>query len=233
VTATVESVPLITASILSKKLAAGLDGLVMDVKFGSGAFAADLTMARELAASIASVAAAPGSRPWRCSTDMNQVLGRHAGNSLELHETSTTCPVASRAADAPGGADARSRDVRLGRLAASDEAADAALLRALDSGAAAERFQRMVSALGGPGDLLERPERHLVEAPVHHAVTAGRHGFVGAIDTARSASPSWGWAWPARAGGPHRLPVGLAEVLGPGEALTPRPAARHRPRRER
>jgi len=117
--------------------------------------------------------------------------------------------------------------LRLGRLAASDEAADAALLRALDSGAAAERFQRMVSALGGPGDLLERPERHLVEAPVHHAVTAGRHGFVGAIDTRALGLAIMGL------GGGRREPadridyrVGLAEVLGPGEALTPdRPLA--------
>jgi len=78
-----------------EELAAGLDGLVMDVKFGSGAFAADLTMARELAASIASVGSGAGLPTVALLTDMNQVLGRHAGNSLELHETSTTCPVAS------------------------------------------------------------------------------------------------------------------------------------------
>ncbi|MDA0262477.1 MAG: thymidine phosphorylase, partial [Proteobacteria bacterium] len=86
VTATVESVPLITASILSKKLAAGLDGLVMDVKTGSGAFAADAQTARRLAESIVRVAEGAGLPCVALITDMNQVLGRTAGNALEVNE---------------------------------------------------------------------------------------------------------------------------------------------------
>ena len=86
VTATVESIPLITASILAKKLAAGLQGLVMDVKAGNGAFAAEPAMARALAQSLVQVANGAGlaTRAW--ITDMNQVLGRSCGNALEVHE---------------------------------------------------------------------------------------------------------------------------------------------------
>ncbi len=228
VTATVESVPLITASILSKKLAAGLQGLVMDVKFGNGAFAADLAMARELAASIASVGSGAGLPTVALLTDMNQVLGRHAGNSLELHETVDYLTGRIREPRLHQVVLTLAREMlRLGGLAASDDEADAVLSRALDSGAAAERFQRMVIALGGPGDILERPERHLVEAPVRHEAAAGRHGFVGAIDTRALGLAVMGLGGGRR--GPtdridHR--VGLAEVLGPGDEVTPdRPLA--------
>ena len=86
VTATVESIPLITASILSKKLAAGLDGLVMDVKFGNGAFMTELVKAEELANSIVTVARRGGLVTTALLTDMNQVLGRTAGNALEVRE---------------------------------------------------------------------------------------------------------------------------------------------------
>ena len=87
VTATVESIPLITASILSKKLAAGLDALVMNVTFGNGAFMTDLGRAEELARSIVDVAGGAGLRTNAVLTDMNQVLGRTAGNALEVRET--------------------------------------------------------------------------------------------------------------------------------------------------
>ena len=87
VTATVESFPLITASILSKKLAAGLGGLVMDVKFGSGAFMTDAGRARALAENIVAVAGESGVPTRAVLTDMNQVLGRTAGNALEVMET--------------------------------------------------------------------------------------------------------------------------------------------------
>jgi thymidine phosphorylase len=228
VTATVESIPLITASILSKKLAAGLQGLVMDVKFGNGAFAAELTMARELAQSIASVGSGAGLPTVALLTDMNQVLGRHAGNSLELHETIDYLTGRVREPRLHQVVLTLGREMlRLGGLAASDEAADAALSRALDSGAAAERFQRMVSALGGPGDILERASHHLAEAPVRHEAAADRHGFVAAIDTRALGLAVMGLGGGRR--GPadridHR--VGLAEVLGPGDEVTPdRPLA--------
>ncbi|MGF1609419.1 MAG: thymidine phosphorylase, partial [Kiloniellales bacterium] len=96
VTATVESVPLITASILSKKLAAGLDGLVMDVKVGNGAFMAEPAAARELAESLVAVAGAAGLPTVALITDMNQVLGRSAGNALEVREAIDYLTGASR-----------------------------------------------------------------------------------------------------------------------------------------
>ncbi len=183
VTATVESVPLITASILSKKLAAGLDGLVMDVKTGSGAFMPTLERSRELAASIASVATQAGLPTVAVITDMNEPLASAAGNALEV----------KNAIDFLTGArtDARLREVTLalaaemlivGRLAASPDEARAKLEAALASGAAAERFQRMVAELGGPADLVERPEKHLARAPLTRPVAAPRPGFVTAID---------------------------------------------------
>ena len=151
VTATVESVALITASILSKKLAAGLQGLVMDVKTGSGAFMATLDGARELATSIATVANGAGLPTVSLITDMNEPLASAAGNAVEIRN----------AVDYLTGA---RRDERLDRvtvalgaellalsgLARDVDAGAAALKRALETGAAAERFERMVAALGGP-----------------------------------------------------------------------------------
>ena len=184
VTATVESIPLITASILSKKLAAGLDGLVMDVKTGSGAFAAELDEARDLAASIVAVAKRADLPTAALITDMNQVLGRTAGNALEVRETLDYLSGAAR--------ESRLHEVvlylgaemlLLGGLAESLEAARRRLMEALDSGRAAERFARMVAALGGPADLLEDPERHLAEAPVQRPALPDRPGIVTAMDT--------------------------------------------------
>ena len=158
VTATVESVPLITASILSKKLAAGLDRLVMDVKFGSGAFLSRIEEARELADSIVAVAGGAGLPCAALLTDMNQVLGRTAGNAVEVGEAIAYLTGAAR--------DRRLHEVTLalaaellvmGDLAPDDSVARTMIGTVLDTGAAAERFARMAAALGGPSDLLERP----------------------------------------------------------------------------
>ncbi|MBH9554265.1 thymidine phosphorylase [Inhella gelatinilytica] len=184
VTATVESVPLITASILSKKLAAGLDVLVMDVKVGNGAFADTPAMARELADSIVAVGNGAGMKTRALITDMNQVLGHTAGNALEVLE----------AVDYLRGRNVEPRQhevtlalcaqmLMLGGLAADEAQARAKLQAALDSGAAAERFGQMVVALGGPADLVERPERHLPVAPVQRAVPAPRAGVLVGQDT--------------------------------------------------
>ena len=183
VTATVESIPLITASILSKKLAAGLGALVMDVKFGSGAFMPTLDLSRELADSIVSVAEGAGLPTRACLTDMNQVLGRSAGNAVEVRETIDHLTGLA--------ADPRLLEVTLAlgaemlvlaRLADDRKTAHARLRTALDSGLAAEIFARMVAALGGPGDLLEHPERHLPRAPVEAPIYPERAGHVGALD---------------------------------------------------
>ncbi|HDV6330236.1 TPA: thymidine phosphorylase, partial [Burkholderia cenocepacia] len=167
VTATVESVAMITASILSKKLAAGLDGLVMDVKVGSGAFMPTAEKSAELARSIVDVGNGAGMKTTAILTDMNQSLAPCAGNALEV-----ACAI-----DYLTG---KSRPVRLhdvtmalsaellvtGGLARDAVHAREKLQQALDSGAAAERFARMVAALGGPADLLDAPARHLARAAV-------------------------------------------------------------------
>ena len=183
VTATVESIDLITASILSKKLAAGLQGLVMDVKFGSGAFMAEYGRAEELARSIATVASGAGMPTVSLLTDMNQVLGLTAGNALEVAE----CVEMLR-----GGAkeprlwevtrDLSAELLVLGRLAGDLEEARARVDRALADGSAAERFQRMVAALGGPKDFLDRYDAYLAKAPVVRDVHAERPGVVAAMD---------------------------------------------------
>jgi thymidine phosphorylase len=183
VTATVESVALITASILSKKLAAGLQGLVMDVKTGSGAFMAALDGARELATSIATVANDAGLKTVSLITDMNEPLASAAGNAVEIRN----------AVDYLTG---ERRDKRLDQvtmalgaellalagLAQDADAGAAALRRALETGAAAERFERMVAALGGPTDFISRAEKELPQAPVRVDATRETRGFVTSID---------------------------------------------------
>jgi thymidine phosphorylase len=180
VTATVESIPLIVSSILSKKVAAGLDGLVMDVKCGSGAFCDTEAMARDLAGSLVSVANQAGLSTTALITDMDQVLGRDVGNALEVMET-----VAYLTGE--GTRDSRLHEVvmalagemlALGDLAPSVAAGRARAEVALTDGRAAEKFARMVAALGGPDDLLEHPGRYLAPAPVIKPCTATRPGHV-------------------------------------------------------
>ena len=184
VTATVESVPLITASILSKKLAAGLEALVMDVKVGNGAFCTTLEEARALADSLVQVAAGAGlpTRAW--ITDMNQVLGHTAGNALEMREAIDFLTGAER--------EPRLLEVTLALAAEMLElaglapnAADAArrARAALESGAAAERFAHMVAGLGGPKNVLSPRFAGLAKAPVVIDVPAPRSGFVAAMNT--------------------------------------------------
>ncbi|WP_374763524.1 thymidine phosphorylase [Yunchengibacter salinarum] len=186
VTGTVESVPLITASILSKKLAAGLGALVMDVKMGSGAFMKTPEAARTLAENIVRVADLAGTPTTAVLTDMNEVLGRTAGNAVEVLETIDFLKN-------PAGADPRLMDVTLtlaahmlalsGAVPAGVETARAKAAEALDSGRAAELFAQMVVAQGGPADLMDRPAHHLPLAAETRAVTLGRSGTLTAMDT--------------------------------------------------
>jgi thymidine phosphorylase len=180
VTATVESIPLIVSSILSKKVAAGLDGLVMDVKCGSGAFCDTEAMARELAESLVIVANNAGLSTTALITDMDRVLGREVGNALEVLET-----VAYLKGE--GARDARLHEVvmalagemlALGDLAPSVAAGRARAEAALEDGRAAEKFAQMVAALGGPDDFLDHPGRYLAQAPVIKRCTAERPGHV-------------------------------------------------------
>ena len=184
VTATVESIPLITASILSKKLAAGLQGLVMDVKTGSGAFAAREEDARALAESIVAVADGAGLPTTALVTDMSQPLGTTAGNALEVAESVQVLTGHNADPDLLEVVLALAAEILvLGDLAtAPDEAADKAVT-ALTSGRAAERFGAMVTALGGPADFVERAGDYLPEAPVQHPVSALSAGQLVACDT--------------------------------------------------
>ncbi len=214
---TVESLDLITASILSKKLAAGLDALVLDVKAGSGAFLKSPDSSDRLARALVQTANGAGCRASTLITDMDQPLARSAGNALEVAE-------AIRVLRGEAGA---LRDLTLQlcaeclRLAGRE--ADG-LAGRLESGAAAEIFGRMVAAQGGPRDLLDRPDRHLTAAPVTRPVPAPE-GAVAGIDVA-----ALGHAVVALGGGriragdriDHR--VGLSELARLGE-----PVCRDRP----
>ncbi len=184
VTATVESIPLITASILSKKLAAGLQGLVLDVKTGSGAFMAAADDAHALARSLVDVANGAGLKTTALLTDMNEPLASAAGNALEVQNAVDFLTGAHR--------DPRlekvvlalaSEMVVLGGLAGdADQAAEVARA-ALTDGRAADHFQAMVTALGGPADFVEKAAAYLPRAPVIRPVTPDRTGTITAIDT--------------------------------------------------
>lgn len=173
VTGTVESVPLITASILAKKIAAGLDYLVMDIKNGNGAFMESPERARELANSIIATAANANLKTHALITDMNEVLGTTVGNTLEIGESMRYLRnefreprldevVLSLCAEM----------VLLGGLAPDRDAARAKCEAAITSGKAAEIFARMTAALGGPSNFVEQYDAHLAKAPVTRAVHA-------------------------------------------------------------
>jgi len=184
VTATVESIPLITASILSKKLSEGLDALVMDVKIGNGAIMRTVDDASALANSIVNVANGAGVSTRALLTDMNQILGATAGNALEVMETLDYLTGKYR--------EPRLHQVTLelganmltlGGLYQDKASAIKALEHSLSSGKAAEIFARMVSALGGPADLIEKPQQYLASAPVVQDVVAPADGYVSYQDT--------------------------------------------------
>ncbi len=175
-TGTVESLPLIVASILSKKLAAGLDALVMDVKFGSGAFLPGREQAEELARALVETAGGAGLPTVALLTDMDEVLGTTAGNAVEVREAIDYLTGAAR--------EPRLHEVTIALAGALLEQGgvgdEAAAVRALESGAAAERFAQMIAALGGPSDFVERPA--LATAPVTRAATPDRPGTITRMD---------------------------------------------------
>ncbi len=184
VTATVESIDLICASILSKKLAAGLDALVLDVKTGSGAFMADTKDAEALAKTLSSVATGAGCATTAIITDMNEPLMPSAGNALEVSAAINFLrkdEVDTRIWDvscALGGAALQSA-----QIASSSEEGAQMMAQAFESGRAAEHFSQMVAALGGPSDLMENAQKYLSKAPVVQEVRAQTKGFVQKIDT--------------------------------------------------
>lgn len=171
VTGTVESLDLITASILSKKLAAGLDGLVMDVKQGSGAFMASLPEARALAESIVTVAEGAGLRTAALITDMDAPLASAAGNAIEVAYAINYLKGLRREPRFHAVTLALASEMLVaGGLARHAAGAAERLEAVLASGRAAEIFAEMVTALGGPADLLDEPEKHLPTAPVRRPI---------------------------------------------------------------
>lgn len=221
VTGTVESIDLITASILSKKLAAGLEALVLDVKCGSGAFMKTIEDAEALARALVSTALGAGCMTSALITDMSQPLATAAGNALEVievMETLTGTSVNSALWDitmALGG-----EALALGGLA--DDAADGAsrIEQALESGAAADWFGRMVAAQGGPADFVERWPDRLPAATVIRDVPSLGSGYVAKID-----GQALGLAVVRLGGGRQREgdrvnpSVGLSDLAGIGEDI--------------
>ncbi|MEB2314587.1 MAG: thymidine phosphorylase [Xanthomonadaceae bacterium] len=223
VTATVDVPDLIVASILSKKLAGGAQALVLDIKTGSGAQTPDLAGSEALARRMLAVAEGSGLALDAVLTDMGQVLGREAGNALELRA------ILDLLTGGPGCPRLRAltlelsaRLLCLGQLAADRESALARLQQALGSGAAAERFARMVAALGGPSDLLEHPARRLPTAPVVRPVLAEDEGYVSAIDVRALGECVVDLGGGRRTtGAAIDHAVGLAQVRGRGECVAP------------
>ncbi|PLW75844.1 thymidine phosphorylase [Cohaesibacter celericrescens] len=184
VTATVESIHLITASILSKKLAAGLQGLVLDVKSGSGAFMPSHEESVALAQSLVTVANGAGVKTSALITDMNEPLATAAGNAIEMKNA-----VQFLTGDV---IDPRNWDITVALcaemlfivgLVASRDEGTAKIEKAFRSGAAAEKFGQMVAALGGPLDFIENMEDHLKLAPMVVDIFADGEGVVQSIDT--------------------------------------------------
>lgn len=184
ITATVASIPLITASILSKKLAAGLDALVMDIKVGNGAQMTSLKQAQALAKSITTVANDAGVNTQAIITDMNQVLGSTAGNALEMYETVKYLTGKLREPRLHQVVVTLAKAMLLNtKLASDDFDAQAKVDHALTSGKAAEVFDKMINALGGPTDLLENPWRSMNKAEYIIDVIAPRHGYISGMQT--------------------------------------------------
>jgi thymidine phosphorylase len=221
VTATVESVAMITGSILSKKLSAGLDVLAMDVKVGSGAFMPSYEKSVELAESIVTVGNGAGTLTSALLTDMNESLSPWAGNALEVRGAIDYLTGKCRPARLHEVTMALCAEMLvLGKLAATETEARAKLQHALDSGEAAERFARMVTALGGPSDLMSNMDKHLEQAPVVVDVPAQTSGYA-----SQTVCRDIGLAVVALGGG-RRLPtdqidfaVGLTDLIELGQPV--------------
>ncbi|SIQ77849.1 thymidine phosphorylase [Rhizobium sp. RU20A] len=179
ITATVDSVPLITASILSKKLAAGLGSLVLDVKLGNGAFMTSQAEAETLARSLVDVGNGAGLPTRARITDMNEPLADCVGNAREIEHALSFLKgeKAGTRIEAVVLAFAADMLVASGAVAEPQSALQASR-EALQDGRALDRFARMVHALGAPADFVEKSSAYLAPAPERHAVKANRSGYI-------------------------------------------------------
>ncbi len=183
VTGTVESIPLITASILSKKIAAGLDALVMDVKVGTGAFMETLDDARALATSITKTAGAAGLKTHAIITDMNETLGLTAGNAVEIAESVEFLTNTHRETRLDQVVTALCAEMLItSGQETSVEVARGRVIEAIESGKAAEKFSRMVAALGGPTDFIEKYMDYLPAADIVMPVWPSEEGYLTAVN---------------------------------------------------
>lgn len=220
VSSTVDSLDLITASILSKKLAAGLDGLVLDVKVGSGAFMKTLKDARALAEALAQTANAAGCRTTAVISDMSQPLVPSLGNALEVAEVMRVLTGEGRGPIVEVSAALGGVLLANGGLAADVQGGADAIVAAIRDGRAAERFGKMLAALGGPVAFVENWQRFLPEATVIREVVAPEDGFVARID-----GEALGMAVVALGGGrtiesdPIDSAVGLSGVVRLGDRV--------------
>jgi pyrimidine-nucleoside phosphorylase len=183
VTGTVESMPLITASIMSKKIAEGIDGLVLDVKTGSGAFMTTEAGSRQLAESLVSIGNASGVKTEAIITAMDTPLGRAVGNALEVAESVEVLKGGGPADVAEVSIELAARMLLLGRAAADRQDAEQRLHAAIASGAGLERFRRIIETQGGDPHVVDDVGR-LPTAPSRHRVTAPRTGVVTTLDAA-------------------------------------------------
>jgi pyrimidine-nucleoside phosphorylase len=184
-TSTVEAIPLIVASIMSKKLAAGLGALVLDVKTGSGAFMRDESRARELARALVATGNSCGVRTEALLTDMNQPLGRSVGHAIEVRECIDILRGETHERALPVrelSLELAARMVALSNVESSLDAAREKVRRALDSGAALERFRQNVEVQGGDPRVCDKPARLLPLTPHEVKVESTRTGFIASID---------------------------------------------------
>lgn len=222
ITATVESISLITASILSKKLAAGLDALVMDVKAGSGAFMPTFEQSEALAKSIVSVANGAGCKTSALLTNMDQVLASSAGNAVEMREAVqylTGEYVNPRLHEVNIALCAEM--LVLSNLAKDTATAEAKLNEVLSNGKAAEVFGNMVSALGGPADFVEKYDNYLDKSDIIRPVYAKSEGVVQSMDTRTIGMSVVGMGGGRRvASDKIDYAVGLSKMISLGDQVT-------------
>ncbi len=181
VTATVESLPLITASIMSKKIAEGISGLVLDVKVGQGAFMRSEAEARRLAESLVSVGQAAGVKTEALITAMDVPLGRTVGNALEVLECTETLKGRGPADLTDLSVLLAARMLVLAGIAETEEDAEQRVRRALESGAGLERWRQIIANQGGDPRVVD-DHRLLPLAPLRHVVAASRSGYLAALD---------------------------------------------------
>ncbi len=219
VTGTVPSIPLITASILSKKLAEGVEHLVFDVKFGAGAFMRTRADARHLADSLVRVGRAMGRNVRALLTDMNQPLGRTVGNALEVAESAEIL-------HGRGSPETVELTLALGAelltmagVAADADAARRVLVRGIETGAAAEKFAEMIRLHGGDGEVVSDYNR-LPAAAIRKPLVAPGAGYIVGVDAERvGRACTWLGAGRRRVEDTVDPAVGISDLVKVGERV--------------